>query len=1750
MKTNRISNFGYPYRVQHTKKPEADKRIKENKRAQFNQQFLCSRSSPIKFSRFEPCHQTSNISPAISYLITGLMLSYAVGSVAASVSGSSDSGQNTRGQSLSPSPLRFTPKHFSTSHPLPIISRAPRSAVSPRQPTKQNKGAAFLAQSIHPTVTPSKTTSRTGKKHPAPPRPRQSSQPIHQRRSHKWKPPVENPTESHIVQHPGRNNQTLPPDIPVRVKRNIKGMKKSTTFHTDNLKTWGQDVKNRKLAKAERKKQEQKAFVSAMKFNPLTQTVLDYAVRYMEVIFEKHGLPRELIFKPLRVKIPLTAHMHAPTAHLKPKQEQPIIIHTNWTPLQIASGMNVREAEQKAGQLIALMHQFEISWTSEFNLDMKKLITGDGMHQSYRELMAQSLESGPLVDAAKKKINASVIGTMMASYSGFPEMENNIENLINQVRSVNYKGYPVIDIFVGPPIIKGTFGTIYSMRQRFPPTPIDSTAASWLQIPLYQDATREGLPLKACASLGELLFEPHTKNTYLPRTVPPQFTFSPPGNAGDVLWPQYQNKFASDINLSLFSIKEQEQLLAAGLIQNCIKAFLMMMDPVLPAWVVAGSGVLGSLPDAVSALITHDPKKAQEYVACFVTGVVIEAIGLSPYIKDKTLFRQQAHKVASEIITNPALAQEELDKFVDWTKAIEAGATPAIAGVTDTNIVTSTPENPTFTWDILNPEQKVQVTLATKLTGENLSLQKSAAVLQSWEDAIITTFHDARTPQQQFDLMSQPAYHYIATKLALINQVGSLSLPEALRLAEEEYARPINPEKLDKIYLYALTPWMQARANDTDATGDILENPSEALHSALALTTPVRMKEYIDGLQKNPLFNSTITAMLENPSESLQKEIVAFSSKQTDIFLKNFDEMALAQPGYFIRQAMLDAYIRHPDSREAITIAKSVADYKRVLGADQAAYPLARQVLIALNYYNNGSMALSGYHGRCLYDLRNLDTLDHIPGWIWFNDHQRLAVFKVIHTITGISPDRPIGGLMASIERVRSLFPDIKKLSEANYPEDENELFAILVTLDMAAHNNVGPVDPVWEKNFWRLIHERRKNNYPLGFWDVELLHRYGALRDRTVAAIRILNDIAEAKPSPTINYKMIDFAIELKRSTLPTPRIDGSTPGFVSQSIRDYLKDVMGEQPQPGSIQEWENLLSMEPTEPTNRQNPSNTRSTRATAAQNQQSGNDMINRAIRIIKWPGARKMPPIQDNDQQQEDPHAGARLLVRSGFKNIETMIQGVPSQMEQVVNENTVTTVFEEGGAYFDSDYLEIRSDFLNRMLAEVKGTNLFYSDLPDNDQLSLKVNNRYLNDDPAVKRLLPILDLMTDYSDHGAAGIFNNTFVIDEEVIDASELDIGEFFAECYNGSSCFRLVVNAAESVLGPWRITSRATPGIDPGENTLFIPKDSDLVNLPKETDLTGELPVVSLKRILLKEWMNMLLKKENGRGINSLTVNLILQQIGLEDLAYDPVDRQLSPRDQIRDFQYWMWVTKTFDAQMRYILPPEFMGGTFTNNPNQGVTIRELAQLPVLENPSPHFSLLGAISVEAPDHSIRYLENIEDILDEQHRHQGLFAQLMVTCKQRISTKKPWHIVYQNANQISENSTIYGASHWLDYDKQIAYLANTPKEVVLFLGPNGLKPLDPTTQLLIVMMEIYTGKPTLTEKERLSHRGLAVFLANIALWEVNEDATPVLAAAMIDGAAPKAVSLKLLNSHGLASRRRIDENRIVALQSVSNHG
>ncbi|MGS0741386.1 hypothetical protein ACVBEF_06080 [Glaciimonas sp. GG7] len=1576
----------------------------------------------------------------------------------------------------------------------------------------------------------------------------------------------------------------------------VLGFGPSNTFLGTQWWTYAHKLEEEGLAAEKLKMAERKIFMAniSKRFNPLTQNIQAFFREYLIVLFESYGLHASDIDIPILASYYDMRNTNVASAHMQPKQLQPILYEATWSVQDIATGKIFHEIKENAGPVAAHMYQITIHWPAKFPPRLKHDISKDALWDTLGKYMEECLASGPLVDDAQKNIKAVITGILAYHYKDLPELAEKLEYAIKNIRSIRYREDVVTSIFTAPSFTEGVSSYLFSMNDAFQPIPIDSISGLPLRNPVLQAAIRQGLPLKAPAKWGEYLFSPYMRNKYFPMQIAPHLLFSEPGKAANIMWPALKEKIMLDTDFSVFSKDEQNQLLALEITQTTLQATIVVMGPPLSPWVTTAIGVLTVIPEGLKARIVDDPQTAQMHITYFFAGLVIEAVGMAAYVGNQGIIKRKISSAAAKLIARPEMKDVEISKLMEWAKQTIPSIPPkaAIFGgrligktadqirialtqsdpstVTQRSGLIHTPHNghvnvPSLTrpastaqtWDALSKQQKAHLTLADMLTGtENLSPTDRDLLLLGWEQAIVDTFTTSgiKPPQVQAEKLSEPAHKFLSAKYALMEQDGNLTRAEALVLAHTAFALPPDPLLIDRIYFYALEPWMQEYARDTQANDLILAHPSAILRARLLLNTPERIDDFLCNLQESRLFNNPalIQSMRTHPSPMLATEMLQFSIAQVDHFLDNFDEWAVVQIGTLYSEALLYEYCRRADAKEGwgfnaqSHIAEILARYKRALGVEQAIPYMIGPVLNALRYTYD-SQGLSGSYEQYLSHLHIRPELDDITGYTCLTDKEQIRLFNAVAEYTGLSKGRRLGSLLTSAERILRLFPNGKGLSKMHHPEGDVALFNQLIAWDLAMMHNVRTVDTPWAEDIWRLMLGRRETIPDLGQWLDKLMHDYPvAKKDRIIAAINSMHDIARSSPSETTSRAMIDFAIQLTTHTLRRPYIDGDSPGTKSGAINAYLaREIrkLDNPPQLASIQEWKQWVEAQAPNEHNQHE-------RSITAPNQQIINDTLARIAEVVGWPHGIEMVPTL-RTTSDEDPTAlsrtglpenifpGALVLVQSGFKNVNAMIDGVKTDIQLITNENRVAPVYEVRGAWYDGgNFKAVREDDLSPMLAKDKLNNRFYSDWP-NEQVTLEVAGRNISNDPAVKRLPSLLSFINDFSDRNGTAIFDKTFNIKPSDVADSACNPRTLFGNLYDKIWLFRGIVNAAELYLGKWEAVYGQPQSIDPTRNIFRFPWDRDLEHIQNDIDLTGAPQEHSLKRMYLQQWMNILLQKEDKPGLNSLITNMILQQAGLEQCAYDPMNTSLLKRKQIRDFNYRLWLAKNLDAKIKMMVPPEFQDATFTCNPAAGITIQQLNQLPILQK-SLSFFPTNAISVEARNNSIRYLDDLNQIYLQQYVNKGLFSQLMSTFKERISADNPWHFIYLEPSEKSEKLTTYGASHYLDQDKKIVYLVNTDKQSVFYLSRNGLTPLTPTTQAMIIMMEILTGAQGLNDEQARNNRGMAVLLASICLVQTDQNSPLPIAAAMIN-ASHQAVSLLLLQNCIVASRRAYDENQLL---------
>lgn len=1531
------------------------------------------------------------------------------------------------------------------------------------------------------------------------------------------------------------------------------------------------------------------ARIDAIKFDPRQQSTQIYFQEYLKAEFKRHGLAPSDIHIPIFAVYYDTRHMNVASAHLQPTQLQPIRYEATWSVQDIATGKIFHEIEKNAGLLAAHMNQISLHWPTIFPGSLKKIITGDDLWTIFGEFMERRLTSGPLVDDAKKHIRAVITGILIEHFKDRPDVAEKLAHALTHIRSVSYREEGVVNMFLAPSVVEGAYGDLYSMNGDFYPITVDSLTTLSLRNPILQDAIKEGLPLSSPLKWGRYLFSTYVRNKNFPMPTLPHLVFSEIGHAANVMWPVTRAKFLSDMDFSVFSKYEQGQLFALGMAQTTLQAAIVIIGPPMSPWVTTAVGVLSIIPEGLQSQIIDDPVTAQMHLHRFFLGLMVEAIGATAYVGNQAIIRHQVSNAATRLMARPDLEAVEVRRLMQWAKQTIPAIPPKAAifggrliaktaeqigaALSQTNPPTATQRSvlpyihnngsvavPPLTksvsferpWETLSQEQKARLTLADMLTGtENLSPENGDLLLQGWEQAITDTFSPSgiKTPQLQADKLSVAAHRFTSVKYALMDLRSNLTRTEALIFANN--AQP-QPTMIDRMYFYALEQWMQARASDPALNRRILAHPSEEFRARMLLNTPERRDDFLRSLKENKLLNNPtfIHQLRTHPSSVLASEMLAFSSGQVDDFLNNFDEWALAQIGTFYSEALFYEYLCRKEKGEqwifnaSSHLPQILGNYKRALGIDRAIPYMIEPILSALGYSGNRP-GLSGSYGQTLLSLRHRRELNAITGYLSLNDEEQLKAFAAVGAYTGLSK-RPMGSLVASVEKALNLFPDGKGLAIADYPEGDASFLNQIIALDLAEMNNVRKVDTQWAEDFWQLMFNRRHTIPGLGQWLDKLMYDYPENKiDRIISAINRLHHIAKASSSETNTPQLRDFAIQLVKRQLRTPRIDGDSPGTRSGAIYHYLEQEMHKldnQSLPASIQDWKKWVEKQPTDG---QHPQ----PEMIATPHQKIINDTLAHAIETIDWPGAAALLPALRTPAHEEqtavprtgllqDKLHGPLLLVQAGLKNIHTMIDGIKCDIRLITNENRATTTCLNRRTWHDGYFMPLRADGLNPPLAIDNINDRLYSEWPG-DQTTLEVAGYPISDDPAVRKLPLILAFINDFTQYNSTEIFDKIFDFRPIDVAESQCNPRTLFRDFYNKSWLFRGLVNAAQPYVGKWSTVYGQPPSIDPKRNIMRFPWDADLAYLLKDIDLSGTQYEHALPRMYLNEWINILLQKEDKPGLNRIIANLILQQSGLAHLAYDPMDRTLPRVEQIEDFYYRFWLTKHLDAKIKMMVPLAFQNAMFTHNPSARMTVQQLKTLPILKKSLPAFPP-HCFTVEAWNNSGHHLDHLNAIYHAQHFDGGLFAQLTATFPERLSADHPWHFIFET-DEKSNQLTTYSASHSLDHQARVVRLVDTNTQpLISYLSTNGLAPLSPTIQAMIIMMEILTGPSVLTDEQACNNRGMAVALADICLKETNQKSPSPIAAAMIDTSETVA-NLHLLKNIIAVRRSTYDENKIL---------
>ncbi|MGS0741388.1 hypothetical protein ACVBEF_06090 [Glaciimonas sp. GG7] len=1063
-------------------------------------------------------------------------------------------------------------------------------------------------------------------------------------------------------------------------------------------------------------------------------------------------------------------------------------------------------------------------------------------------------------------------------------------------------------------------------------------------------------------------------------------------------------------------------------------------------------------------------------------------------------------------------------------------------------------------------KQKIDTALTTFLSRTNsISYQAAAALLRQYDNTVKTalTKLSLNAPEAQWDNLSAQIQKLFELKYLLIDQGNDLTVDKALKLASTYYSRALAPTTFDRIYFDQQEPLMLVLEQDTTLIQEIRTNPSAAVTKYLLLDSPEKITTFLNSLREFSTADTEWRSIVENTA--LHADMLAYSSEMIAIFLKRFQLDTLPLPRSFDRLAWLYAYIECKDSGQPWvfdahrrTVQKVRINLSRQLGLQQSMPRLVTAVLKAFGYRPD-RMGLSGSDGRSLYDLRRMPELNNIPGYTSLTDQQQFLLFDALQARTSLATDYRLGSLAASVYKTAELFTDTNLLAAMRYPDGEDALFSQLIALDLIAYNNVRKVNAQWAQELWQTILDRRATVPGLGALIDHLIEQYPTTAiDRIISAAHRLSVIAKASPSATTPAELIDFALQRIRYQLRPPLIGGDSPATLADSISHFLQEKMANidgQPHPVSIADWKQWLKTQPTFP----HPLHTR---WIEPPNQQTINNTLANAIQTIRWKkGLEKLAALQtdaDKDPSQlwstdplEQYLAGADLLVRSGFDDITTTIDGLPYDVKLLGIEGLVTTVYQDRDAWYDGNFRSNQSPYA-QMLARDTLTGSFYSSKFYTGQraATLEVAGSLLSNTPSLALLTKIRDDLTDFSDNNGTKTFDDIFIFKQTDLEATRHNPRTIFNDIY-AVPLFRAIINVVKPYIGKWTLIYGQPAHIDPIRHFVYIPWDSQWQYLPRDFDLTGTPQAISAPRLYLEQWLAIflqqrsVLKKSSDQDLTVLLTNIILDQAGLltyERISSDQPRTPLPVPDRLYQFDKMRWKNRYANDLLTSITSGQYKGPHFSYNATESKAVTlTLAQLASLPPEAFYLPALSAISVEAGDNSQQYLDNFLKIYRQIYDRQGIGARLMTKYRSRIGPNSRWHFIYVDPEKTHNIFTSYSASHRIDHETETVYLVDPTLHSFFYLTANGLKQVGATRQATQILLQILLHEPDLDGRLACTKRNGAGPLTDIVIRELNHNSPTAIAAATVVASQENHILQLLKNSLSVA-RYATYENQILS--------
>ncbi|WP_161539970.1 hypothetical protein [Glaciimonas sp. PCH181] len=410
----------------------------------------------------------------------------------------------------------------------------------------------------------------------------------------------------------------------------------------------------------------ERAFYARFTFNPFSDTFTTFIDEALGILFEDAGLEKKDIYQVIHGVFFDVRNVNAPYAQLLPTQEHGTKYTNSWNIKEIAAGLPFYLIAEKAGHITAHNADIKYDWPDNIPPHLQNLLTNGWLWRTFTKFMTLRLASGPIYDAARRGIKASLSEQFSRTFSKVPaDSDTQLNEFLNNCREVKYKGITVAGMIMTPPTQKNTNGVLYFMDSDLMPVVVKE-ATFRLDDPRIREAVKRGLPTKTVIEKGDQLFAKHWSNPPLRDMWPPSLAFAKRDTAVNIIWNAAVQKFANDMDLAILSNAEKWTMLGLGMAQTLMKAMLVIGAPQANSLILFIAGIMVTLPDAGMALVADNPIAAEEYRSNFLMGLAIEIVGMSFFLGHKTIIHKQAAKIIHRFKSTSDAKQAEETALAEW----------------------------------------------------------------------------------------------------------------------------------------------------------------------------------------------------------------------------------------------------------------------------------------------------------------------------------------------------------------------------------------------------------------------------------------------------------------------------------------------------------------------------------------------------------------------------------------------------------------------------------------------------------------------------------------------------------------------------------------------------------------------------------------------------------------------------------------------------------------------------------------------------------------------------------------------------------------------------------------------------------------------------------------------------------------------------------------------------------------------------